>query len=72
MMFNNVRVPKIALLDKLCTLSDDGVYESKYSKSKRFALTLQAASGGRLILAKGSTVSHEKNINFVINRDLVL
>lgn len=56
MMFNQFRVPKIALLDKLCTLSDDGQYESKMNKSQRFALTLQSLSGGRLIVGKGSIV----------------
>ena len=36
----NVKVPKDALLDKLCTIDDDGTYHSEYDKNKRFAITL--------------------------------
>jgi hypothetical protein len=50
------RAPKDALLDKLCKLNEDGTYESKYKKNKRFGITIQTLSGGRLILAKAGNV----------------
>jgi hypothetical protein len=34
------RAPKDALLDRLCKLNEDGTYESKYKKNKRFGITI--------------------------------
>lgn len=57
MIMKNFRVPKDALLDRLCKLDDDGTYHSDYKKGKRFALTLLSLSGGRIAVSRASNVS---------------
>lgn len=56
MIMNNFRVPKDALLDRLCKLDDDGTYHSDLKKSKRFALTVLSLSGGRIAVSRASNV----------------
>lgn len=53
---NNFRVPKDALLDKLCSIDDDGTYHSEFKKGKRFALTMLSLSGGRIAVARAANV----------------
>lgn len=49
--FKDFRVPKFALLDKLCSIEQDGTYVSPIKdKNKRFATTVSALSSGRILV----------------------
>ena len=57
--FKDFRVPKDALLDKLCSIEQDGTYNSPIeSKNKRFAATVSALSSGRVIFGYTSARLH--------------
>lgn len=52
--FNQFRVPKDALLDRFCSVADDGAYSSPIkSNNKRFANSIACLTSGRIIIAKG-------------------
>lgn len=50
-IFKDFRIPKDNLLDKLCTISEDGTYESPIKdKNQRFANTVSALSATRILV----------------------
>ena len=53
MIFRDHRAPREALLDRLSTVDSDGTFKSQIkSANKRFAFTMGALSGGRVIIAR--------------------
>jgi len=57
MIFNNYRVPKDALLDKISQVADDGTYTSSIAKkSKRFAFMMSTLCGGRFSVTRAAAV----------------
>ena len=52
LMFNSVRIPRENLLDKLSNINDKGEFNSMIKNvDERFALSLGALSGGRMIIS---------------------
>jgi len=53
MKFNNFRIPKDALLDRLGQVADDGTYFSEIkNEGKRFAISVSCLTGGRVIITR--------------------
>lgn len=53
--FDQYRIPKDSLLDKISQIDDDGTYVSKYeSEGKRFAMSIASLSGGRVLISRCS------------------
>lgn len=51
--FNDFRVPKDGLLDRISQVTDDGEYTSMYeNEGKRFAMSIASLSSGRVILSR--------------------
>jgi acyl-CoA oxidase len=51
--FNDYRIPKDSLLDKISQVDDEGNYASMYeNEGKRFAMSIASLSSGRIQLSR--------------------
>jgi acyl-CoA oxidase len=54
-IFNNVRIPRVNMLNRFCDVTEDGTYQSIIKNpAKRLATSLSALSSGRLLVAYSS------------------
>lgn len=55
-IFNNYRIPRVNLLNRLSNVTADGKFEAKIeSPDQRFALSLGALSNGRLMIVTSNS-----------------
>ena len=55
LVFENFWLPYDSLLDKFCSITSDGIYQSPLKSSTWFALSLASLSTGRLTITSGSS-----------------
>lgn len=70
--FDQYRVPKDSLLDKISQVEDDGTYITKFeSEGKRFAMSIASLSGGRVMIGRFAAENCWNGLTIAIRHGLM-